>query len=72
MTSIDSTSNDLVFALPGHIIVTCLPPIPTKGLGKDDMEQLMEDVRSQMMEVYTKTSAEVVESCFWHFLIPVV
>uniref|UniRef100_A0A0N7ZDG4 1-acyl-sn-glycerol-3-phosphate acyltransferase n=1 Tax=Scylla olivacea TaxID=85551 RepID=A0A0N7ZDG4_SCYOL len=44
---------------PGHIIVTCLPPISTKGLTKEDMPRLMEDVRAQMMEVYRKTSAQV-------------
>ncbi|XP_047492350.1 1-acyl-sn-glycerol-3-phosphate acyltransferase alpha-like [Penaeus chinensis] len=44
---------------PGHIIVTCLPPISTAGMTKEDMPHLMEEVRAQMMEVYTKTSSQV-------------
>lgn len=44
---------------PGHIIVTCLPPISTIGMTKEDMPHLMEEVRAQMMEVYTKTSSQV-------------
>ncbi|XP_064092440.1 1-acyl-sn-glycerol-3-phosphate acyltransferase alpha-like isoform X2 [Macrobrachium nipponense] len=43
---------------PGHIIVTCLPPISTEGMDKTDMEDLMEDVRNQMMEVYRRTSSQ--------------
>lgn len=49
--------------IPGHIIVTCLPPISTQGLTKADMPDLMEDVRAQMMEVYTKTSSQVSLIC---------
>lgn len=51
------------FLIPGHIIVTCLPPISTQGLTKADMPDLMEDVRAQMMEVYTKTSSQVRLKC---------
>lgn len=50
---------DNVLVVSGHIIVTCLPPISTKGMTKEDMPDLMEEVRAQMMEVYTKTSSQV-------------
>ncbi|XP_055909910.1 1-acyl-sn-glycerol-3-phosphate acyltransferase alpha-like [Eupeodes corollae] len=43
----------------GHIIISTLPPIPTKGLSKDDIPELMEMVHKKMMETYKKTSMEV-------------
>ncbi|XP_050724968.1 1-acyl-sn-glycerol-3-phosphate acyltransferase alpha-like isoform X2 [Eriocheir sinensis] len=52
-------SHPLKIFNPGHVIVTCLPPISTKGMTKEDMPKLMEDVRAQMMEVYRKTSTQV-------------
>lgn len=42
----------------GKVVVTTLPPIPTEGLTKDDIEALMTKSRDVMMEVFTKTSEE--------------
>lgn len=42
----------------GHIIVTCLPPVPTAGLTTDDINELVEKVRQQMLQVFEKTSHE--------------
>lgn len=61
-------------AFTGHIIATCLPPISTAGMTKEDMPHLMEEVRAQMMEVYTKTSSqvraiEVEEKSLWKSLM---
>ncbi|KAL7647135.1 UNVERIFIED_CONTAM: hypothetical protein RMT77_002393 [Armadillidium vulgare] len=44
---------------PGNIVVTCLPPISTEGLTLNDMPELMDKVRAQMMETYTKVSEQV-------------
>ena len=39
--------------------MTCLPPISTKGLGSDDISDLVKKTRDQMMEVFTTTTKEV-------------
>ena len=52
-----------LFFNAGHIIVTCLPPVSTKGLTKADLPSLMEEVRAQMMEAYRKSSAQVSNHC---------
>ncbi|KAF2366225.1 1-acyl-sn-glycerol-3-phosphate acyltransferase [Trinorchestia longiramus] len=44
---------------PGNVIVTCLPPVSTEGLTMEDMPQLMEKVRDQMMAVFKETSDQV-------------
>ncbi|XP_076062772.1 1-Acylglycerol-3-phosphate O-acyltransferase 1 [Oratosquilla oratoria] len=52
-------SHSLKIFNPGHVVVTCLPPVPTEGLTLDDMPQLMEKVRNMMLDVYTTSSAGV-------------
>eukprot|EP00099_Drosophila_melanogaster_P006852 NP_001259494.1 uncharacterized protein Dmel_CG3812, isoform C [Drosophila melanogaster] len=42
----------------GRIVITTLPPVSTEGLTKDDIDVLMERVRSQMIETFKVTSAE--------------
>ncbi|XP_015596982.1 1-acyl-sn-glycerol-3-phosphate acyltransferase alpha [Cephus cinctus] len=43
----------------GRIVITTLPPIPTEGLGKDDIEALMDKTRKAMSDVFHATSREV-------------
>ncbi|XP_043500486.1 1-acyl-sn-glycerol-3-phosphate acyltransferase alpha [Polistes fuscatus] len=43
----------------GHIVITTLPLISTKGLNKDDVVSLMEKTRNVMSEVFHATSTEV-------------
>ncbi|KAK2584649.1 hypothetical protein KPH14_006996 [Odynerus spinipes] len=43
----------------GHIVITTLPLIPTKGLTKDDVEALMEKTRNVMSDVFHATSREI-------------
>lgn len=43
----------------GEVIMTVLPPISTVGMTLEQLPELMEKVRNQMMEVYRNTSAEV-------------
>lgn len=45
----------------GHIIVSTLPPIPTAGATKDDLEDLMQRTYDAMNQVFEVTSAEVAE-----------
>lgn len=45
----------------GDIIITTLPPIPTTGLTKLDVEELMERTYNVMLTHYTQTSKEVQE-----------
>ncbi|XP_037038270.1 1-acyl-sn-glycerol-3-phosphate acyltransferase alpha [Bradysia coprophila] len=45
----------------GDIIITTLPPIPTIGLTKSDVEELMERTYNIMLAHYTQTSKEVQE-----------
>ncbi|XP_063232727.1 1-acyl-sn-glycerol-3-phosphate acyltransferase alpha isoform X2 [Bacillus rossius redtenbacheri] len=47
---------------PGRIIVTALPPISTKSLTPQDVESLMNRTRECMLDVFDKTSAEVLTS----------
>lgn len=44
---------------PGRVIITTLPPISTKGLGKADIEDLMGKTRDAMTEVFHATNLEV-------------
>ncbi|XP_046739723.1 1-acyl-sn-glycerol-3-phosphate acyltransferase alpha isoform X1 [Diprion similis] len=44
---------------PGRVVITTLPPISTKGLGKADIEALMNKTRKSMSEVFHATSLEV-------------
>ncbi|XP_021704643.1 1-acyl-sn-glycerol-3-phosphate acyltransferase alpha [Aedes aegypti] len=43
----------------GHVIVTTLEPIETKGLTSDDIPELMERVRNVMMDTFKATTKEV-------------
>lgn len=45
----------------GRIVITTLPPVSTEGLTKNDIDQLMERVRSQMIETFKLTSAEMLQ-----------
>ncbi|XP_017065056.1 1-acyl-sn-glycerol-3-phosphate acyltransferase alpha [Drosophila eugracilis] len=45
----------------GRIVITTLPPVSTEGLTKDDIDVLMERVRSQMIETFKLTSAEALQ-----------
>ncbi|XP_068628808.1 1-acyl-sn-glycerol-3-phosphate acyltransferase alpha-like [Battus philenor] len=44
----------------GHVIIKCLEPIPTKGLGLDDVEKLTNQVRDIMLIAYKELSKEVI------------
>ncbi|KAK0074412.1 hypothetical protein PV326_012473, partial [Microctonus aethiopoides] len=43
-------------------IITTFPPIPAEGLGRDDIEKLIEQTRNAMSEVFHATSREVQQS----------
>ncbi|XP_048774633.1 1-acyl-sn-glycerol-3-phosphate acyltransferase beta-like [Ostrea edulis] len=43
----------------GSVIVTCLPPIPTKGLTLNDVNDLIHKVRSVMQDTINRTTEEV-------------
>ncbi|XP_016975010.1 1-acyl-sn-glycerol-3-phosphate acyltransferase alpha [Drosophila rhopaloa] len=45
----------------GRIVITTLPPVSTEGLTKDDIDVLMDRVRSQMSETFKLTSAEALQ-----------
>lgn len=47
---------------PGKFIITCLPPISTEGKKLEDVAELAESVRSQMMEVFKKTCLEATQA----------
>ncbi|XP_021340627.1 1-acyl-sn-glycerol-3-phosphate acyltransferase alpha-like, partial [Mizuhopecten yessoensis] len=42
----------------GKFIITCLPPISTKGKKVEEVSEMAESVREQMMEVFNRTSLE--------------
>nr|XP_023027394.1 1-acyl-sn-glycerol-3-phosphate acyltransferase alpha-like isoform X2 [Leptinotarsa decemlineata] len=44
----------------GNIIITALPQIETKDYTMDNLEELMEEVRSVMIKTFNETSKEVV------------
>ena len=43
------------------MIASALPPIQTKGLTKDDVTKLTQDVQKMMTDEFTKISSEVPE-----------
>lgn len=45
----------------GKVIISALPPIPTEGLTMDDVDDLMQKVRENMMEEFSKMTREVKE-----------
>lgn len=48
----------------GEVIMTVLPAVPTKGMTLEQMPELMEKVRNQMVEVYHSSSAELADARF--------
>ena len=46
----------------GEVIMTVLPPISTKGMTMEELPELMDRVRTIMMETYRATSADVARS----------
>ncbi|KFB37355.1 AGAP002021-PA-like protein [Anopheles sinensis] len=44
---------------PGHVIVTALPAIETKGLTCDDIPELIERTRNAMIDTFKATTKEV-------------
>jgi lysophosphatidate acyltransferase len=44
---------------PGEIVMTVLPPVATKGMTIEQLPELMERVRTMMLEVYQTTSDEI-------------
>ncbi|KAH8373665.1 hypothetical protein KR200_005488, partial [Drosophila serrata] len=45
----------------GRIVITTLPPVSTEGLTKDDIDVLMDRVRTQMSDTFRLTSAEALQ-----------
>lgn len=45
---------------PGKVIITTLPPIPTSGMTRNDVETLSEMARQQMIEVFHESSKDLV------------
>lgn len=42
------------------MIITTLPPIPTSGMTRDDVEALSEMARQQMIDVFHESSKDLV------------
>lgn len=42
----------------GHAIITIMPEVPTKGMGKDDIDSLVANVQNMMQEKFEKVSDE--------------
>ena len=57
--------NIFFFMFAGSVIVTCLPPIPTKGLTMKDLNDLIDKVWKQMQETIDKTTEEVERNLRW-------
>lgn len=45
----------------GKVVITTLPPIPTKGMTRDDLEILSDMARQQMIEVFNESSKDLVK-----------
>ena len=45
----------------GEIIITALPEVSTKGMHLSDIDKLIDKVRSDMTEVYNRTSNEALQ-----------
>ena len=50
------------FIFTGKFTATVLPKISTKGLTADDVADLTEKVRDQMLDVFNKTSYEATQT----------
>ena len=46
------------YARSGHMVIRVLPPIPTKGLSKDQADALLESTRNQMLATLIEVSAK--------------
>ncbi|KAK3087207.1 hypothetical protein FSP39_003101 [Pinctada imbricata] len=46
----------------GRFIITCLPRISTEGLTQEDVPDITEKVRQQMLDVYNQTSMETTQA----------
>lgn len=46
----------------GKFIITCLPKIPTRGLTANDVTDLTENVRKQMLDTFNQTSFEATQN----------
>ena len=51
----------LVFSSSGKVIASCLPPFETKGLTSEDVNGLLDKVRSAMQAEFKKISMEMEE-----------
>lgn len=49
-----------MFFFPGKVVITTLPPIPTKGMTRDDLETLSDLARHRMMDVFVDSSKDLV------------
>lgn len=49
-----------LFFFLGKVVITTLPPIPTKGMTRDDLDTLSEMARQQMIEVFNDSSRDLV------------
>lgn len=50
-----------IIFFPGKVVITSLPPIPTKGMTRNDLESLSETVRHKMIEVFNESSKDLVK-----------
>lgn len=48
-----------IYFIAGKVIITTLPPISTKGLTIDNMDELINETRSKMSEIFHASSKEV-------------
>ncbi|XP_045542601.1 1-acyl-sn-glycerol-3-phosphate acyltransferase alpha [Papilio machaon] len=46
---------------PGKVVITTLPPISTKGMTRNDLENLSEMARQKMIEVFNESSKDLVK-----------
>lgn len=49
-----------LFFNQGKVVITTLPPIPTKGMTRDDIEALSEMARQKMIDVFNESSKDLV------------
>lgn len=47
--------------ISGKVVITTLPPIPTKGMTRNDLESLSDMAREQMIEVFNESSKDLVK-----------
>ena len=53
---------NIIIIISGKFTLTVLPKISTKGLTPDNVAELTEKVRDQMLDVFNKTSYEATQS----------